>query len=55
MDYAPALMQLSPVDSQFPPVYFDSKKKTDAERKYASYELEVLAVIKFQLIAAHLK
>lgn len=43
--YGAALMQKSMADNQLHPVYFYSKKTTAAERKYCSYELEVLAVI----------
>ena len=38
-------MQKSIVDNQFHPVYFMSKKTSEAERKYLSYELDVMAVI----------
>ena len=39
-------MQKSPQDGQYHPVHYMSKKTTDAERKYTSYELEVFAVVK---------
>ncbi|GBN24637.1 Transposon Ty3-G Gag-Pol polyprotein [Araneus ventricosus] len=39
------LMQKSPDDKNFHPTYYISKKTTDAEKKYSSYELEALAVI----------
>lgn len=40
------LLQIFLEDNQLHPVYFVSKKTTNAERKYCSYELEVLAVVK---------
>ncbi|XP_017484587.1 PREDICTED: uncharacterized protein LOC108373235, partial [Rhagoletis zephyria] len=43
--FGAVLLQKSPVDSQLHPVYFMSKKTTEAQRKYTSYELEILAVI----------
>lgn len=43
--YGAVLLQRSPVDGQLHPVYFMSKKTTEAEKKYSSYELEVLAVV----------
>lgn len=43
--YGAILLQRSPEDKQLHPVYYMSKKTTDAERKLTSYELEVLAVI----------
>ena len=39
-------MQKSPEDGQYHPGHYMSKKTTDAERKYTSYELEVFAVVK---------
>ena len=39
------LLQRSYDDNLLHPVYYVSKKTTDAERKYSSYELEVLAII----------
>jgi len=39
------LLQKSPDDKQWHPVYYMSKKTTDAERKFTSYELEILAVV----------
>ncbi|GBO16168.1 hypothetical protein AVEN_29887-1 [Araneus ventricosus] len=38
-------MQRSPDDKNFHPTYYMSKKTTDEEKKYSSYELEALAVI----------
>lgn len=38
-------MQKNDVDCMFHPVYYFSRKTTDAEKKYHSYELEVLAII----------
>ncbi|XP_037929192.1 uncharacterized protein LOC119663653 [Teleopsis dalmanni] len=43
--YGAVLLQKSPDDEQWHPVYYMSKKTTDAQRKYTSYELEILAVI----------
>ncbi|GBN87706.1 Transposon Ty3-G Gag-Pol polyprotein [Araneus ventricosus] len=43
--YGAILMQKSPDDKNFHPTYDMSKKTTDAEKKYSSYELEALAVI----------
>lgn len=43
--YGAILMQKPPGDSHFHPTYFMSRKTSDAEKKYSSYELEVLAVI----------
>ncbi|GBN58313.1 Retrovirus-related Pol polyprotein from transposon 297, partial [Araneus ventricosus] len=43
--YGAILMQKSPDDKNFHPIYYMSKKTTDAEKKYSSYELEALAVI----------
>ncbi|GBM01009.1 Retrovirus-related Pol polyprotein from transposon 297 [Araneus ventricosus] len=43
--YGAILMQKSPDDKNFHPTYYMSKKTTDAEKKYSSYELEALAVI----------
>lgn len=43
--YGAVLLQKSPDDNQLHPVYYMSKKTTEPERKYTSYELEVLAVI----------
>lgn len=41
--FGAVLLQMN--DGQLHPVYFMSKKTTDAQRKYSSYELEILAVI----------
>lgn len=43
--YGAILMQKLPDDGQLHPVYYMSKKTSDAERKYSSYELEILAVV----------
>lgn len=43
--FGAVLLQKSPDDNQLHPVYFMSKKTTEAQRKYTSYELEILAVI----------
>lgn len=43
--YGAILLQKSPDDDKFHPVYYMSKKTTDAEKKYTSYELEILAVV----------
>lgn len=43
--YGAILFQVSQEDNLFHPVYYFSKKTTDAEKKYSSYELEVLAII----------
>ncbi|KAK9694785.1 RNase H-like domain found in reverse transcriptase [Popillia japonica] len=43
--YGAVLMQKSREDNRFHPVYYMSKKTTPAERKYCSYELEVLAIV----------
>lgn len=43
--YGAVLMQKSSEDNQFHPVYYISKQTTPAEKKYHSYELEMLAVI----------
>ncbi|GFU63830.1 retrovirus-related Pol polyprotein from transposon 297 [Trichonephila clavipes] len=40
-----ALLQNSIHDNQFHPVFYMSKKTSDHERKYTSFELEVLAVV----------
>ena len=39
------MLQKSPNDNLLHPVYYMNKKTTEPERKYTSYELEVLAVI----------
>ena len=44
-DYGAVLLQKSPEDGLMHPTYYMSKKTSDAERKYTSYELEVLAII----------
>lgn len=43
--YGAVLLQRDEEDSQFHPVEYMSRKTTDMEQKYHSYELEVLAVI----------
>ncbi|GBO35953.1 Retrovirus-related Pol polyprotein from transposon 297 [Araneus ventricosus] len=43
--YEAILMQKSPDDKNLHPTFYMSKKTTDAEKKYSSYELEALAVI----------
>ena len=44
--YGVILMQRDNKDSAFHPIYYASGKTTPAERKYPSYELEVLAIVK---------
>jgi len=46
LGYGAILFQKSGEDSLFHPVYYSSGKTTSAEAKYASYELEVLAIVK---------
>lgn len=43
--YGAMLLQRNPEDMQLHPVYYSSRKTSDAEQKYHSYELEVLAII----------
>ncbi|GBN48660.1 hypothetical protein AVEN_184780-1 [Araneus ventricosus] len=43
--FGACLLQKSIVDNQLHPVYYMSRKTSDTERKYSSYELEVMAVI----------
>lgn len=43
--YGAILMQKSNKDGQFHPVYYLCKQTTDAEKKYHSYELEMLAIV----------
>lgn len=43
--YGAVLLQQDPEDGKLHPIYYMSKKTTPAERKYSSYELEVLAII----------
>ena len=43
--YGAILLQRSQEDNLMHPVYYVSRKTTEAEQKYSSYELEVLAVI----------
>lgn len=44
--YGAILMQQCDDDGEMHPVYFASGKTTQAEEKYSSYELEVLAIVK---------
>ena len=44
--YGSILLQRCPEDKALHPVYFMSRKTTDAEKRYHSYELETLAVIR---------
>ncbi|XP_055387616.1 uncharacterized protein K02A2.6-like [Condylostylus longicornis] len=43
--YGAVLFQKDVEDGSLHPVYYSSKKTTDAERKYSSYELEILAIV----------
>ncbi|GBL90120.1 Retrovirus-related Pol polyprotein from transposon 297, partial [Araneus ventricosus] len=43
--FGACLLQKSIVDNHLHPVYYTSRKTSDTERKYSSYELEVMAVI----------
>lgn len=43
--YGAILLQRNPEDMKLHPIYYSSRKTTDAEQKYHSYELEVLAII----------
>ncbi|XP_018357329.1 PREDICTED: uncharacterized protein LOC108757418 [Trachymyrmex cornetzi] len=43
--FGAVLLQRSPSDNELHPIYFMSKKTSDAERKFSSYELEALAVV----------
>lgn len=43
--FGAVLIQKSPDDGQLHPIYYISKKTTDAQRKFTSYELEILAVV----------
>ncbi|GFT35437.1 hypothetical protein TNCV_922551 [Trichonephila clavipes] len=42
---AAVLLQRSPDDNSLHPIYYMSRKTSETERKYTSYELEVLAII----------
>lgn len=59
--YGSMLLQQDPEDMKLHPIYYSSRKTTDAEPKYHSYELEVLAIIsslkKFRhyLLGIHLR
>lgn len=46
LGYGAILLQRGSDDNLFHPVYYSSGKTTSAEARYASYELEVLAIIK---------
>lgn len=46
LGFGAILLQRNADDQRFHPVYYASWKTTDAESKYCSYELEVLAIIK---------
>ena len=43
--YGGALLQRNTVDEDFHPVYYMSRKSSDAEKKLYSYELELLAIV----------
>jgi len=43
--YGAVLLQKDSDDHEFHPVEYMSRKTTDAEEKYTSYELEVLAIV----------
>lgn len=43
--YGAMLLQRNPEDMKLHPIYYSSRKTSDAEQKYHSYELEVLAII----------
>jgi len=44
--YGAILLQKSDKDGAFHPIYYSSGKTSPAERRYTSYELEVLAIVK---------
>lgn len=44
--YGAALMQKSPDDGRYHPVYYISRKSKPEERNYSSYELEALAIVR---------
>ncbi|GFT34017.1 transposon Tf2-6 polyprotein [Trichonephila clavipes] len=44
-ELAAVLLQRSPDDNSLHPIYYISRKMSETERKYTSYELEVLAII----------
>lgn len=53
--YGAVLLQKAADDSQWHPVYFLSKQTTAAEKKYHSYELEMLAIVyAFQKLRVYL-
>jgi len=43
--YGAVLLQKDSADQEFHPVKYMSRKTTDAEEKYPSYKLEVLAIV----------
>lgn len=43
--YGAVLLQRSPEDEKLHPIYYLSRKTSDAVRKYPSYELEALAIV----------
>ncbi|GBL86854.1 Retrovirus-related Pol polyprotein from transposon 17.6 [Araneus ventricosus] len=43
--FGACLLEKSIVDNDLHPVYYTSRKTSDTDRKYSSYELEVMAVI----------
>lgn len=43
--YSGILLQRNPVDKALHPIYYMSRKTSDAEKKYTSYELEALAIV----------
>ena len=44
--YAAILLQRNPEDELLHPVYYMSRKKNDTQKKYHSYELETLAIVR---------
>jgi len=44
--FRPVLLQKSSDDNKLHPVYYMSRKTTETESRYTSYELEVLAVVR---------
>lgn len=53
--YGAVLMQKCQQDEQYHPVYYLSKQTTDAEKRYHSYELEMLAIVyAFQKLHSYL-
>jgi len=45
LGYGTIFMQKDAKDDSFHPVYYMSRKMSDAEKKLHSYELEILAII----------